>query len=179
LASPTQTLRVLAASRVTHVVGIPDNTSAPLFNALVDHPAIELITATREGEAIAVASGLWLGGAAPLVVIQNTGLLESGDSLRGTASRMGAAVPLLITGRGYAKMDKAGITPAEPRTRELLTRPDVDTTAPLTEPTLAAWGIPFERCEAGGDPAATLARAIEAARTDERPTAAIIACPLN
>ncbi|MGY8797852.1 MAG: thiamine pyrophosphate-binding protein [Longimicrobiales bacterium] len=179
MSSPTETLRALAAARITHVVGIPDNTSAPLFDALGDHPSITLVTATREGEAIAVAAGLWLGGAAPLIVIQNTGLLESGDSLRGTASRMGAAVPMLITGRGYAKMAKAGITPDEPRTRAFLTRPDVDTTAPLTEPTLDAWGIPFERCEEEEYAAATILRAIESARTEERPTAAIIACPLN
>ncbi len=50
-----------------------------------------------------LASGLWLGGALPVVLIQNTGLLEAGDGLRGTASRMGAPILLLITCRGYAK----------------------------------------------------------------------------
>jgi len=173
------TLRTLAAARITHVVGIPDNTSAPLFDTLQAHPSIQLVTVTREGEAFAIASGLWLGGARPLVVIQNTGLLESGDSIRGTAVRMAAPIPMLITGRGYAKMAGAGLTPDEPRTSELLTRADVDSTALLTEPTLDAWGIPFERCEGDHDPAAALARTIESARAEGRPRAVIMARALN
>jgi sulfopyruvate decarboxylase subunit alpha len=133
------------------------------------------VRVTREGEAFAIASGLWMGGARPLVVIQNTGLLEAGDSLRGTAVRMAAPIPVLVTGRGYAKMHRAGLTPAAPRSIELLTRPDVDSTALMTEPTLAAWGVPFERCEEGDDPAAALTRAIESARRNERPTAVVMA----
>ena len=104
----TEILHTLVAAGITHVVGLPYNTSAPLFDALSDHLWIRLVTVTREGEAFAIASGLWLGGASPLVVIQNTGLLESGDSLRGTATRMGAPIPILITGRGYSKMKEAG-----------------------------------------------------------------------
>ena len=129
---------------ITHVVGIPDNTSGPLFDELVRHPKIRLVPVTREGEAFALASGLWLGGASPLVVIQHTGLLEAGDGIRGTAQRMGAPIPFVVTGRGYAKMERAGVRRDDPRTRELLTRADVDSTALLTEPTLDAWGIPYE-----------------------------------
>jgi sulfopyruvate decarboxylase TPP-binding subunit len=179
LDSLNETLRTLASARITHVVGLPDNTSAPLFDALQAHPSIRLITVTREGEAFAIASGLWLGGARPLVVIQNTGLLESGDSIRGTAVRMAAPVPMLITGRGYGKMAAAGLTPDVRRTSELLTRADVDSTALLTEPTLDAWGVPFERCEGDQNPAAALARTIQAARSEQRPTAVIVARELN
>lgn len=179
MASLNGTLRTLSAARITHVVGLPDNTSARLFDVLQTHPSIRLVTVTREGEAFAIASGLWLGGARPLVVIQNTGLLESGDSIRGTAARMAAPVPILITGRGYGKMAGAGLTPNEPRTSDLLTRADVDSTALLTEPTLDAWGVPFERCEGDEDPAAALARTIQAARSQQRPTAVIVARALN
>ena len=179
MTKPTATLHALVKAGVTHVVGIPDNTSGPLFNEVVRHPTLRLVTVTREGEAVALGSGLWLGGASPLVVIQNTGLLESGDALRGTALRMGAPLPIVVTGRGYAKMAAAGLEPDVPRTIDLLTRPDVDSTALVTEPTLEAWGVPFERCEAGGDPAGALTRAIEAARRDERPTAVIVVGALN
>jgi sulfopyruvate decarboxylase TPP-binding subunit len=179
LATLNETLRTLAAARITHVVGLPDNTSAPLFDALQSHPSVRLVTVTREGEAFAIASGLWLGGARPLVVIQNTGLLESGDSIRGTAVRMAAPIPILITGRGCGKMADAGLTPAEPRTSELMTRVDIDSTALLTEPTLDAWGVPFERCQGEQNPAAALARAIESARSEQRPTAVIVARALN
>ena len=160
-------------------MGLPDNTSAPLFDALRSHISVRLVTVTREGEAFAIASGLWLGGARPLVVIQNTGLLESGDSIRGTAVRMAAPIPILITGRGYGKMVSAGLSPDEPRTSELLTRADVDSTALLTEPTLDAWGVPFERCEGDQDPAAALSRTIESARSEQRPRAVILARELD
>ena len=171
----TEILSTLVAAGITHVVGLPDNTSAPLFEALSHHLWIRLVTVTREGEAFAIASGLWLGGASPLVVIQNTGLLESGDSLRGTAIRMGAPIPILVTGRGYSKMERAGLTPSEPREGDLLTRRDIDSVALFTEPTLDAWGVPFERCESEDDPSAALARTIEAARSTESPTAVVMA----
>jgi sulfopyruvate decarboxylase subunit alpha len=171
-------LRAFKAAAITHVVGLPDNASAPLFRALQTSKSIRLITVSREGEAFALASGLWVGGAAPLVVIQNTGLLESGDAVRGTALRMGVPLPCIITGRGYAKNTAAGISPAEPLTRELLTRPDVDTAAIFTEPTLRAWGIPFSRCRPGDDPSVAVAETIGRARTDERPVALVLTAAL-
>ena len=150
--SPSATLRTLVATGITHVVGLPDSISGPLFDAVDKHPAMRLVTVTREGEAFAIACGLWIGGAHPLVVIQNTGFLESGDSLRGTAQRMAAPIPVLITGRGYGKMRAAGVSSDEEKTPELMTRADVDSTALLTEPTLSAWGIEFARCEGDDDP---------------------------
>lgn len=178
--SPT-TKAVLAAlegAGVTHVLGIPDNTSGSLFDALLDHPSIELVAVTREGEAFAVASGLWLGGASPLVVIQNTGFLEAGDALRGTAIRMGAPIPFVVTGRGYAKMEAAGLGPDTPRTPELLTRADLDSVAFLTEPTLAAWGIPYGRCRPGDDVAAAMAGLVEETTAGDHPRALLLTAGL-
>ncbi len=174
----TRTVNALLRSGVTHVVGIPDNTSGPLFDEVVRHPTIRLVTVTREGEGVALASGLWLGGASPLLVIQNTGLLESGDAIRGTALRMGAPLPMVVTGRGYAKMRRAGAAPDDERTLESLTRPDVDSAALLTEPTLDAWGIPWTTCDEGGDPPADIAGLVDGARRAERPVALILTRPL-
>lgn len=164
-------LAALEESGITHVVGIPDNTSAPLFDALVDHPRIRLVEVTREGEAFALASGLWMGGSSPLVVIQNTGLLESGDALRGTAVRMGAPLPFVVTGRGYAGMESAGLGPETERTPDLLTTAEVDSVALLTEPTLHAWGIPYRRCGKGDDPAAAVRALVADSRARHHPTA--------
>jgi sulfopyruvate decarboxylase TPP-binding subunit len=174
MSAPERTIRALVRLGITHVVGIPDNTSGPLFPAVRRHPTLRLVTVAREGEAMAIASGLWLGGASPLVVIQNTGLLESGDALRGTALRMAAPVPLLITGRGYAKMVKAGVTPETERTMELLTRPDVDSTALLTEPTLNAWGVPYSVCGGDDDPVTDIGATIVRAQDESRPIACIL-----
>jgi sulfopyruvate decarboxylase subunit alpha len=174
----TPVVHALVKSGITDVVGIPDNTSGPLFDAVDAHRAIRLVTATREGEAIAVATGLWLGGASPLVVIQNTGLLESGDSLRGTAVRMAAPIPLLVTGRGYTKMVAAGIEPGPTPDFDTLTRLDIDSAAVLTEPTLEAWGVPYRRCEGDTDPHLAIEAWISEAHDAGRPTALILARPL-
>jgi sulfopyruvate decarboxylase TPP-binding subunit len=171
--SAAKVVAAMEDAGVTHVLGIPDNTSGPLFDALSGH-RIRLVIVTREGEAFAMASGLWLGGARPLVVVQNTGLLEAGDALRGTAMRMGAPLPFVVTGRGFAKMRAAGLGPGTPRSRDLMTRADVDSVALLTEPTLDAWGVPYRLCGPGDDPAAELARVLRAAWELEWPCALLL-----
>jgi len=172
-------IQALETTGVTHVLGIPDNTSGPLFDALGSHPTIRLVIVTREGEAFALASGLWLGGARPLVVVQNTGFLEAGDALRGTAMRMGTPLPFVVTGRGYAKMIAAGLGPDTPRTRELMTRADLDSVAFATEPTLDAWGVPFDRCGPGDDPAAAVGALVARADALQSPCALLLTTGLT
>jgi len=167
-------LATLVDGGVTHVLGVPDNTSAPIFDALSRDTAPRLVITTREGEAFALASGLWLGGASPLVLVQNTGFLESGDGLRGTAVRMGAPLPFIVTARGYARMTALGFGPDTPRTPELLRRPDLDSVALMTEPTLRAWGIPYRTCAADGDPVEAVARLLTDARALQHPTALLL-----
>jgi sulfopyruvate decarboxylase subunit alpha len=137
-------LQELRKCGVTDVAGLPDNSSAALIQLLHQDRMIRLHPVTREGEAFALAAGLWIGGRNPLVLIQNTGLLESGDSVRGTVLRMRIPILALITYRGYAKMQKyAGLLP-DTLDAEILSRPDLDSVALMTEPTLKAWGLPFE-----------------------------------
>ncbi len=156
----------LERQSVSHVVGIPDNASAALFRLLAEHVSIELLTVTREGEAFAVASGLWLGRAKPLVLIQNTGFLESGDSLRGTAVRMGVPLVCLVTYRGYAKLP--------PSQRDaVMTRADVDSVAVVTEPTLDAWRVPYELYRSDAD-ISRVRRAFEQANELSRPVALLL-----
>jgi sulfopyruvate decarboxylase subunit alpha len=135
-------LDVLSRHGVTDVVSLPDNSSAALLALLRQSADIRLLSVTREGEAFAIAAGLWLGGRNPLVLIQNTGLLESGDSLRGTLVRMRIPVVCLVTYRGYAKLARLEARP-EPGP-EILSRPDLDSVAVMTEPTLRAWGVSFD-----------------------------------
>ena len=135
-------LDVLSRHGVTDVVSLPDNSSSALLALLRQSGEIRLLSVTREGEAFALAAGLWLGGRNLLVLIQNTGLLESGDSLRGTLVRMRIPVVCLVTYRGYAKFARLE-TPPDP-SPEVLSRPDLDSVAVMTEPTLRAWGVPFD-----------------------------------
>lgn len=142
--------RLLLAG-VTDAVGLPDSVTAPLMARFEEHADTRWIPVTREGEAFAVAAGLWVGGRTPVVVIQNTGLLESGDALRGVAVRMGVPLVAVVTYRGVAGMQRAGWYGFEPPDRTWLVRPDVDSTALLTEPTLRAWGVPYRLYETPDD----------------------------
>ena len=143
-AAPVATLLVESLVRlgVTDVLGIPDNGSAAVFAACEAHPQLRTLLPTREGEAFAVAAGLWLGGRCPVVLVQNTGLLESGDALRGTVTRMGVPLLCLVGFRGAATLARAGQMPPQALDHDLLTRPDVDSVAMLTEATLRAWDLP-------------------------------------
>lgn len=131
---------------ITHVVGLPDNSTAALFHELAQDPDIYLITVTREGEAFATAAGLWIGGKRPLVVIQNTGLLESGDALRGTLIRMRIPVICLVSYRGYKSLVSQSETthPSPLLTPDDLSRRELDSVAVLLEPTLRAWALSYE-----------------------------------
>lgn len=127
-ASAARTVAQIEALGFTHVLLIPDSESRLLYDA-VRSSALPLITPCREGESIAIAAGLWTGGRKPLVVLQNTGLMEAGDALRGCG--LGPKVPLrLIVGwRGYGGA--------------MAKRLPIDSAYTYTEPLLAAWGIPW------------------------------------
>ena len=103
--SSERIVQALEHEGVTHVVGVPDNGSRALFERLWAHPHIEVILTSREGEAFGLASGLYLGGATPLVLIQNTGFFEAGDAFRGTAYNMRLPLVMLVGYRGYKTME--------------------------------------------------------------------------
>ena len=83
--TPAPILDELKKNDVTHVVWLPDSETNFLFERMAAEPSIELVPVCREGEAMAIAAGLWVGGKKPVVLIQNTGMFESGDSIRGLA----------------------------------------------------------------------------------------------
>ena len=129
--SAEQTLSVIKNLGFTDIVSIPDGESRHLYQALLDDPEIEVYLPTREGEGIAIAAGLWVGGRRPLVLLQNTGLMEAGDALRGCG--IGPSIPLLLLvgWRGYPGA-MAGSVP-------------IDSAYPYTEPLLDAWGVSHRR----------------------------------
>lgn len=164
----------LKKAGVTHVLNVPDNSSKSLLTLLRTDGALRVISVTREGEAFAIAAGLWVGGKIPIVLIQNTGLLETGDALRGTVMRMRVPLVCLITYRGYAKWAASGLeASARALNPELLSRADLDSVAVLTEPTLKAWAIPYAFVRADSD-LPRIPEAFDQARRLEQPVAVLI-----
>jgi sulfopyruvate decarboxylase subunit alpha len=167
-------LSALKACGVTHVVSLPDNSSAALFSLLGAEDSVRLVRVTREGEAFAVASGLWIGGSVPAVVVQNTGFLESGDAFRGTAQRMRIPLICLIGYRGYARMINSPIPVASGAgDAEEFSRPDRDSAALVTEPTLQAWGLPFDFLHSDAD-LEKISEVFARAQAESRPVALLV-----
>lgn len=145
---------------VTHVIGLPDNGSAKLFEELRGEPEIDVVTVTREGEAFAIASGLYVGGKQPVVLIQNTGFLESGDAIRGTAVNMEIPLVSIIGYRGYQTLrPESNLHP--------------DSAATFLEPTLKAWGFPYDIIETDDD-IHYISEAFKTAQATSLPAAVLI-----
>ena len=125
--SGEQVASLLQRCGITHVVTVPDSTLGA-WEAAIQAAGVRLIRVCREGEAWAIAGGLYLGGARPLVVIQCTGLFESGDSLRNILHDWKLPIFSVIGYRSYLNQE---------------TLPG-DTTLTFTEPTLQAWGFDYK-----------------------------------
>jgi sulfopyruvate decarboxylase TPP-binding subunit len=127
-------LAELKQCKITHIVCLPESGAQLIYNDAVAQSGMVLVPVCREGEAIAVAAGLTLGGKRPVVWQQNTGFFESGDSLRGIGLGFQLPLLLLIGYRGW-KHDP----------------PLTDSAAIFTEPILNAWGIKHHLVETDED----------------------------
>ncbi len=125
--SGEQIADVLAQLGITHVVTVPDSTIGQWQAAIEARGATRLVRVCREGEAWEVAAGLHLGAATPLVMIQCTGLFESGDAIRNVLHDWKLPIFSIIGYRSYLNQD---------------TLPG-DTCLVFTEPILDAWKIDY------------------------------------
>lgn len=143
---------------VSHVIWLPDSESRFMYDALSDSE-LHLVPVCREGEAFGIAAGVYLGGGTPAVLIQNTGLFESGDVLRGNILNMAVPLLLIVGYRGYHEM----VSQQGP----------VDSAAVFTEPILDAWGITHYFVDTDDD-VPNIAKAFQESREKQCPVAILI-----
>jgi sulfopyruvate decarboxylase TPP-binding subunit len=155
--SPEVVLEELKKNGVTHVIWLPDSETNWLFMLMKAEPSLRLVGVTREGLAFSAAAGVWSGGKRPVILIQNTGLMESGDSLRGWALGLNVPAVLMV---GYRGWTRHGVTS--------------DTAATYTERFLNAFGINYYLVEDDSD-APRISVAFEEARKTKRPVAVLVA----
>jgi sulfopyruvate decarboxylase TPP-binding subunit len=148
----------LKGAGVTHVVWIPDSELGRWEPALTADRDVRLIRVCREGEAMALAAGLWLGGQSPVVGIQCTGLFEAGDALRNVVHDMKVPLFLIVGVRSYHAYRRQATT---------------DNCPVFTEPILKAWQIPYLLLDEHHT-AADLAAAYREAQADNRAQAVLI-----
>ncbi len=146
----------LKAQGVTHLIALPDSETSHFHHELRKSSAIEIVPVCREGEAIPIAAGLWIAGKKPVVMIQNAGLYESGDALRGMAVGINLPVVMFIGYRGY---NRHGDT--------------ADTAAQILEPFMHLWRVGFYVIESDED-LDRVPLAFEQVQKQEQPWAVLI-----
>ncbi len=154
--SPEIVLQEMKKNGVTHVVWLPDSETNWLYTLMLGEPSLSLVAVAREGLAFSTAAGLHAGGATPIVLIQNTGLMEAGDSMRGWALGLNIPVVLMVGYRGWMRNGKP-----------------TDTAATYTEPFLKAFGIHYYLVESDAD-ASRISQAFAEARENKRPVAILV-----
>jgi sulfopyruvate decarboxylase TPP-binding subunit len=159
--------RVLNALRdcgVTHVFTVPDFITLSVHRLLLDGylPEVRTVECCSEDEAIAAAAGAWIGGAVPIVVMQNQGLHACVNNLR--ALGVDARIPIvMLIGQFGREPENLGHDPAESRRA----------TVRVSEPILNALGIPNFRLEQSDD-LSLISTAYEIAQRDSVPTALLV-----
>ena len=111
--TPEAVMEQLRKNGVTHAVYLPDSETNWMFQLMEAEPGLDLIPVCREGETMAIAAGLIIGGKKPVCIIQNTGMYESGDSIRGMALDLQMPMVIMVGYRGYTRhgrsTDSAGL----------------------------------------------------------------------
>ncbi len=154
--SPETVLHQMKKNGVTDVVWLPDSETNWLYLLMKADPALRLVGVSREGHACSIAAGLAAGGRTPLILIQNTGLMESGDSIRGWL--LGLAIPVVLM-VGYRGWTRHGVTQ--------------DTAATYTERFMHAFDLHYYLVETDAD-APRISIAFQEAERLQRPVVVLV-----
>ncbi|MFQ6026065.1 MAG: thiamine pyrophosphate-binding protein [Dehalococcoidia bacterium] len=154
--SPETLIDEFKKNGVTHIVTIPDSETNYLYELMKEQTWLDVIPSAREGETFAIALGLIIGGQNPVVLIQNTGMLESGDSIRGMAIDSGFPMVFVVGYRGWNRHGAIS-----------------DSVARYTEPFLNAMRINYYLVEADTD-SPRISMAFEEAQKTRRPVAVLV-----
>ena len=156
LLEPESMVAEFKKNGVTHIITIPDSETNYLYELMQGQDWLDVVPTSREGETMAIAMGLSIGGKVPVCLIQNTGMMESGDSIRGMALDSGLPLVLVV---GYRGWTRHGLTP--------------DSAARFTEPFLQAFGLKYYLVETNDD-AERISLAFNDAKETNRPVVVLI-----
>lgn len=159
----------LAACKVTHFVTMPDYVQVALNHFLNDGrlPHIRVVNCTTEDEAVAIALGLHVGGARPILSMQNQGVFACANAL--LSAGVNAAIPIpILAGQWGRELENLGRDPGE--SSRLVVR--------RTEPLLDALQIPYFRVESPAD-VSNVGKAFRTSHELSRPCVALIGAHMS
>ncbi|MEA3026842.1 MAG: sulfopyruvate decarboxylase subunit alpha [Alphaproteobacteria bacterium] len=153
-------IREIKASGVQFVISVPDiTTSEGLLRPLAKLSDPRLIRICKEDEGVAICAGLSFTGKRGLLLIQQTGLLDSINAIRGNAVEYQLPICMMV---GLLEKE-AGVMPRQSKKYGVR----------IVEPILEAMGIGYHNIEQQGD-VAKIRPAIDKAYADSKPTVLLI-----
>jgi sulfopyruvate decarboxylase TPP-binding subunit len=153
-------IREIAASGIEFVVSVPDiTTSEGLLRPLVRAGTPRVIRICKEDEGIGICAGLAHCGKRALLLIQQTGLLDSINAIRGVAVEYELPICMMV-----------GLLQKEPH---LCPRESQRYGVRIVEPILDAMGIAYHEIEGEAD-VAKIKPAIDDAYAGSRPVVLLI-----
>jgi sulfopyruvate decarboxylase subunit alpha len=153
-------IREIKASRIEFVVSVPDiTTSEGLLRPLAQETEPRLIRVCKEDEGVGICAGLSYCGRRSLLLIQQTGLLDSINAIRGVAVEYGLPICMMV---GLLEKEP-GVPPRQSKRYGVR----------IVEPVLEAMGVTYHEIEGEADVGA-IGSAIETAYAQMRPVVLLI-----
>src|SRR6187551_201600 len=145
----------IKASGIQFVISVPDiTTSEGLLRPLAKLTDPRLIRICKEDEGVAICAGLSYTGKRGLLLIQQTGLLDSINAIRGVAVEYSLPIVMMV---GLLEKE-VGVPPRQSKRYGVR----------IVEPILEAMGITYHEIESNAD-VAKIQPAIEEAYANSRP----------
>lgn len=153
-------LREIKAGGIEFVVSVPDiTTSEGLLRPLAQASSPRLVRICKEDEGIGICAGLAFSGRRSLLLIQQTGLLDSINAVRGVAVEYALPICMMV---GLLEKE-SGIPPRQSKRYGVR----------IVEPILDAMGVGYHEIEAEAD-VAKIRPAIDDAYAQSRPVVLLI-----
>jgi sulfopyruvate decarboxylase subunit alpha len=153
-------IREIKASRIEFVVSVPDiTTSEGLLRPLSQMSDPRLVRVCKEDEGVAICAGLAYCNRRSLLLIQQTGMFDSINAIRGVAVEYSLPICMMV-----------GLLEKEPG---VLPRQSKRYAVRIVEPVLDAMGITYHEIEREDD-VGKIAPAIESAYAQTQPVVLLI-----
>jgi sulfopyruvate decarboxylase subunit alpha len=153
-------IREIKASRIEFVVSVPDiTTSEGLLRPLSQMSDPRLVRVCKEDEGVAICAGLAYCNRRSLLLIQQTGMFDSINAIRGVAVEYSLPICMMV-----------GLLEKEPG---VLPRQSKRYAVRIVEPVLDAMGITYHEIESEAD-VGKIAPAIETAYAQMQPVVLLI-----
>ncbi len=156
-------IREIKASGIAFVVSVPDiTTSEGLLWPLARETTPRLIRVCKEDEGIGICAGLSFCDKRALLLIQQTGMLDSINAIRGVAVEYALPICMMV---GLLQKEP-GVAPRQSKRYGVR----------IVEPILEAMGVEYHEIEAEAD-VAKIRPAIDVAYARSRPVVLLIGVP--